>query len=331
MHLEATNKEKRSPWRIALPILGIILAILYLVLTPRNIPNLSVHSNPARSYAEALQRIDSLKAHEPANLNPVCKTQLMTHDKKAGRAIILVHGYTSCPEQFNMLGRRFYDSGYNVLIAPLPHHGLTDRITEEHSQLTAEEMTVYADETVDIAQGLGDEVMMMGLSAGGVIAAWAAQNRSDLALAVIISPAFGYKAVPTPLTAAAMNIYNRLSHSYGWWDATLQDKAGMPYAYPRYSKQALAQILRLGFATEAEAKHAAPAARKMVVVFNPNDSSISNERTTEFVKIWRAHGANLVTYEFDAALKLKHYFIDPNKPGQKIDSVYPRLMSLVSH
>jgi len=43
---------------------------------------------------------------------------------------------------------------------------------------------------VDIAQRLGEQVVMLGISAGGVATAWAAQNRSDIDLAVIISPVF---------------------------------------------------------------------------------------------------------------------------------------------
>ena len=129
-------------------------------------------------------------------MNPVCQLKLITHDRKVERAIILVHGYTNCPQQFNTLGQQFYDLGYNVLIAPLPHHGLADRMIEEHGLLTAEELAAYADETVDLAQGLGDQVVMMGISAGGVTTAWAAQHRSDIDLAVIISPAFGFKTDP---------------------------------------------------------------------------------------------------------------------------------------
>ena len=143
-------------WWIILPIIGILLALVFIVLTPWNISNLTSHPRPVQSYAEALQRVETLRAQEPPGMNPVCKLQLMTHDKKVDCAIILVHGYTNCPQQFNELGQRFYALGYNVLIAPLPHHGLADRMTETHAQLKAEELTVYADETVDIAKGLGE-------------------------------------------------------------------------------------------------------------------------------------------------------------------------------
>ena len=243
-------------WWIILLTLGVVLTIVFIILTPWHISNLSSHPRPVQNYAEAMQRIDHFRAQEPSDMNPVCQLKLMTHDKKADRVIILVHGYTNCPQQFRELGQRFYDLNYNVLIAPLPRHGLADRMTEAHAQLKAEELAAYADEMVDIAQGLGDQVIVMGISAGGVTTAWAAQNRNDIDLAVVISPAFGYKQVPTPLTAAAMNIYLFLPNSFAWWDPVLQVEAPPSYAYPRYSTHALVQPLRVGFATQADARAA---------------------------------------------------------------------------
>ena len=319
----------RRRWIILL-IPAIVLAAVFIILTPWNISNLSSLPHPAQSYTEAAQRAEILRAQEPPDMNPACRLLLMTHDKIVERAIILVHGYTSSPIQFHELGQRFYDLGYNVLIAPLPHHGLADRMTEAHALLKAEELAAYADEAVDIAQGLGGEVIMMGLSAGGVATAWAAQHRSDIDVAVIISPAFGYKKLPTPLTAAAMNIHKYLPNSFGWWDPVLQAERPPAYSYPRYSTHALRQILRLGFATKKYARRMQPSAKKIVVVFNAHDNSINNALTTDVVEIWQAHNTNLTTYEFDADLKLGHDLIDPAKKDQQIDIVYPVLIDLVS-
>jgi len=316
-------------WWIIL-LIGFVLAIVFIILTPWNISNLSSHPYPVQSYAEAMQRIKALRGKEPSDMNPVCQLQLMTHDKKVDRVVILVHGYTNCPQQFHELGQRFYDLGYNVLISPLPHHGLADRMTEAQAQLKAEELAAYADETVDIAQGLGEQVIMMGISAGGVTTAWAAQNRSDLDFAVIISPAFGFKQIPTPLTAAVMNVYTFLPDSFVWWDPALQAEAPPTHAYPRYSKHALVQILRLGFVTQKDAQRMQLAAKEMVVVFNANDNTVNNALTMDIVKNWQAHNANLTTYEFETNLKLDHDLIDPTQPDAQIDIVYPRLIDLIS-
>jgi carboxylesterase len=316
-------------WWIVAPTIGVILAIIWIVLTPWNISNLASHPNPVNSYGEALQRIDQLREQEPSAMNPICQLQFMSHGKKVERAIILVHGYTNCPQQFHELGQQFYDLGYNVLIVPLPHHGLADRMTEEQSQLTAEELTSYADEAVDIAQGLGDQVSMMGISAGGVTTSWAAQHRSDIDLAVIISPAFGFKQIPTPLTAAVMNIFTLLPDAFEWWDPTLQVDTPPAQAYPRYSRHALVQVMRLGFAIQADARRSPPAAKKLIMVINPTDESINNPLITKVVDQWQAHGAKLSIYELDRALQLHHDLIDPGQPYQQTAQVYPLLIKLV--
>ncbi len=318
-------------WRLLLLISGLLISTAFLLLTPWNISHLSSHPRPAQSYYEALRLVEIFQEKERQKMNPVCRMQLMTHNKKTKRAIILVHGYSSCPQQFHELGQRFYESGYNVLIAPLPHHGLADRMTNAHARLTAKELAVYADQAVDIARGLGGQVFMMGLSAGGVTTAWAAQHRSDIDLAVIISPAFGFKKIPTPFTAAAMNFYTILPDALEWWDPLLKEKAPPSHTYPLYSRHALVEILRLGFATLNDARHHPPAAKKIIVVLNTNDIMVNNESTDNIINVWQAGKANLTTYKFKADLKLGHDLIDPSQPNQRIDIVYPRLMGLINH
>ena len=315
---------------IVLLVAGLLLAIALLVMTPHNISNLVSRPDPARDYGEAVSRAESLREKAAKDMNPQCRLQLMTHGGKTDRAVILVHGYTSCPQQFHELGKRLYVSGSNVLIAPLPHHGLLDRMTQEHSLLRAEELAEYADRVVDIGRELGEEIVMMGISAGGVTTAWAAQQRDDIDLAVIISPAFGFKKVPTPLTAAVMNIFSVLPDTFTWWDPERKAEAPLSYTYPRYSRRALTQILRLGFAVQEDMKRTSPEAKKIVVVFNPNDNEINNELTRKIVKRWQSHNADIATYEFDASLELGHDIIDPNQPNQKIEVVYPKLIELIN-
>jgi len=328
-----TNKTKTVGSRIG-RVLLVILAILGIPTTslfvPWNIGGLVSHSNPAQSYDEAVQRIQALQTNDASRMNPECAAQFMTHGQKTDKVIILVHGYTNCPAQFKELGQRFYDLGYNVLIAPLPHHGLADRMTDEQGQLKAEELAAYADQMVDIADGLGKEVTMVGLSAGGVTTAWAAQNRKDVNLAVIISPAFGFQAIPTAVTAPTMNIVSILPDTFVWWDETLKINSLPTYAYPRYSKHALAQIMRLGFAVQNKAKGQSPAATRVLVITNANDTSVNNTLTAEVVSDWTSQGANIKTFEFPITLGLAHDLIDPTQPNQPIDIVYPKLIELIT-
>jgi carboxylesterase len=317
-------------WLVVILATGLVLTIVVIVMIPRNISKVASHSHPVKSYSEALQRVAILRKRDIQQLNPLGRLELMSYGKKVDRALILVHGYTSCPQQFHELGKRFYDLGYNILIAPLPHHGFLDRMTESHGQLTAEELAAYADETVDIAQGLGEQVTMMGISAGGTTTAWAAQNRRDLDMALIISPFFGFRKIPTLFTGALMNVYGFLPDKFIWWNPVLKDKEPPDYAYPQYSQHALVQILRLGFSVQAQARRSKPAAGKIAVVFNANDSMINKDLATGVVKSWWSHNTNLTTYEFKRELSLHHDIIDSSQSAAKVDIVYTRLLKLAN-
>jgi len=56
-------------WWIVLLVFGIVLMVVYIILMPWNISNLSSHPNPVQSYAEAIQRVNHLRAGEPPGMN----------------------------------------------------------------------------------------------------------------------------------------------------------------------------------------------------------------------------------------------------------------------
>ena len=313
-------------------LVGLIIFIaLISVFIPWGAWGLTSHPHPVQNYAEATKQIESLSADRQSEMNPDCRLQFLSQGQKVQHVIIFVHGYTNCPAQFIQLGQKFYDLGYNVLIVPLPHHGLKDRLNDEQGQLTADELMTYADRMVDIAHGLGDDITVMGISGGGVIAAWAAQNRSEADTAVIISPAFGYQQIPKRLTAPAMNVIRILPDVFNWWDPKLREKVGPSHAYPRYSKHTLAEFLRLGFAVQVQGWQSPPAAQRLIIITNANDTSVNNEMTADVVKIWEGHRANIESYEFPSNLDLAHDLIDPEQPNQPIDIVYPTLIDLITN
>lgn len=89
------------------------IAILLLILIPRNISKLVSQPDPVRDYKEAISRTDSLREKGAQDMNPLCRLQLMSCNRKVDRA---VHGYISCPQQFHELGKRFNAFGDNVVL-----------------------------------------------------------------------------------------------------------------------------------------------------------------------------------------------------------------------
>ena len=311
--------------------LGLFLALLIALFWPVSVKGYTSHPSPVQSYSQAEMQIQTMQNQEASDHNPVCKTQFMSHGEKAQRVIVFIHGYTNCPHQFVELGKLFYEEGYNVLIAPLPRHGLADRMTEVLAELQAEELVSYADRVVDIAQGLGDHVTVAGISGGGVVTGWIAQNRPDVDLAVLLSPAFGYAQVPPYLTLPASKVYLLLPNSFVWWNEELRENNPPSHAYPRYSTRALAQLLRLSLVVQAQARQQDPLAQEILVVTNTNDQSVNMPLIQKVVGLWRQYRGNeLQTYEFPAELELDHDLIDPSHPKEKIDIVYPVLIDLIA-
>jgi carboxylesterase len=283
-----------------------------------------------QSFAQAEFRISEARAGESGVLRPECETLFLSHGRKTARAIVLVHGYTSCPAQFAMLGRQLFDDGSNVLIVPLPYHGLPDRMNEVHAKLTALQLVDYADDVVDIAQGLGEKVVIAGLSVGGLVATWAAQHRADVDLAVPISPVLGYAVVPPVWSQAAANITRLLPNRFEWWDTVAAEKMTPEYAYPKYSRRTLAQALTLATAVIRSARRHPPSAQRLVMVGNKNDLLISNTRIDEIVGSWQNTAPQKIsTFYFPASLGAAHDLIDVTRHDQKTDVVYPRLRQLL--
>ena len=307
-------------------LLGAAAAYLFWPVNPA--PLIS-RPEPVDSYAAAVQDLQSIQSKE-GQLNPLCQAKVLTHGEQVQKVVILVHGYTTCPYQFRQLAPQLYERGYNVLMLPLPHHGLSDRMNTEQGELTAEELAAYADQAVNLAHGFGREVYMLGFSAGATTTAWAAQHRPDLARVLVVSPTFGYKAVPPGLGLPFVRAYLLLNNSFTWWNPDKGEAGAPPYAYPRYATHSAAQAMRLGQLVLADAQREPLAASTLTVVTNANDGAVDNSQTAVVAAAWqKLNPGKVTTYEFPASLKLGHDIIDPAEPDSLPDVVYPQLIALL--
>ncbi len=328
---------RRHPiWTIIIAILGVLVTVfMFAWFMPFSIQ--APESDPAAGYQEAVARIEQIQGQEDArgDVLPECRTTLITHGDRTERTVVFMHGYTSCPEQFRQLGQEFFDKGYNVYIPRQPHHGLQERIDNELRELTAEELVAYGTESADIAQGLGEHVTMAGLSGGGTVASWLAQYREDVDVAVPIAPFLGIGFIPPLLNRPFAHLADLVpSGYYMWWDPVTKadNPFTAPYSYPRYSLKSLAEVLRLGYAAEEDVKHIKPASSDIIVIYNAADDSVSNPIIEEFIDLWEANGAELLTiYEFEQGLRLPHDLITPTRIDNQVELVYPVIHELLEN
>jgi pimeloyl-ACP methyl ester carboxylesterase len=289
--------------------------------------------NPSRSYEDSVSRINHLRTLDGEDIAPDGHLIFLTHGDKTPKAIVFFHGGTNSPRQFAALGKIFYERGYNVLIPRIPHHGFKDRMTEDYAKLTAVELTELSDESVNIAQGLGQHISIAGLSMGANMAGWIAQNRNDVNCAVIISPFWGWKGLPPILLKPAINILSILPNIFLWWDEKAKKALlGPTSAYYRFSTRGLAQIMLLGWVIIKEARSFAPKTRNIVVITNALDDSVNEKIFDNVADNWQKHSSVKITrYEFDKSLGVLHDLIDPEQPYQKTAVVYPKLIELIEH
>ncbi len=280
-------------------------------------------------YEEAVHIASGLQDLDGPNVNPVCRTRLYTHDRRMPRALVLLHGFTNCPEQFDVIGRLFHAQGWNVLIPRYPRHGYRDRLNTSISELRADHLIAVANRSADAAHGLGEHVTVAGMSLGGSLAGHLAQNHPHVDRAVLIAPLFGLKFVPGAFNRALGRLTYLLPNFYIWWDPRVRDRLPPTYGYPRFSTHAYASLFRIASQVAKASRVAAPQAKHIAVVTNANEPGLENRLTYRIVEEWREHGATVETHEFPLSDRLPHDLIDPGNPNQNTELVYPIVTRLI--
>jgi pimeloyl-ACP methyl ester carboxylesterase len=308
----------------------ILVAGMAFLLRPLSSRGLASHPLPAASWEEALARLETLRREDGVAIAPECRTRWMTRGARTGRVIVLLHGLTNCPAQFDSLGRLLFARGANVLIPRLPRHGLADRMTDELGRIDAFELVAFTDRVLDIACGLGDSVTVAGLSIGGTMAAWAGQARADLDRAVPIAPLLGAPRVPPWASPALARLALAGPNLFVWWDPKKRQALGGPkHVYPRFATRSVGASLRIGVAALQSARRSAPGARTLAVVTIGGDPAVNNDAVELLVRSWRRHGAIVGTYQFPRELHLNHDVVDPEQIGGNPALTYPRLIESI--
>jgi pimeloyl-ACP methyl ester carboxylesterase len=293
-------------------VVGVLAVLLAAAAVPVSTSGLESRPGAAFDFTTAVAELARIDAEEAATVRSDCRSRVWSHGRRAERVIVLVHPLGGCPAELSHLGGELYRRGHNVLALRLPLHGLVGD-AEGFGELTARSHRAYADRAVDLAHGLGDHVVVLGLSAGGTVAAWVAQNRPDVARVVVVAPALGAAGLPGFVNTALTDLLARLPDvTYGGW-----------------STRATAQTFVLGDAVLDSADEAAPAVRGLAVVTNGAEPTVSNQETGLLVSRWRGRGARVATYRFPARLRLPHDLVDPSERGARTAITYPVLIRLV--
>lgn len=317
-------------WALLLWGAAFVALLAATVLLPVGTAGLAARPRPEADYAAALARIAAERNERRVALNPLCEPLVLVHGRRTRRAIVLLHGVSSCPRAFVDFAPILHARGDTVIAPVMPENGHADRASDALRDLTAEKLAAWADAAVDVAAGLGEEVIVLGISAGGTAAAWAAQNRPEVARVVLVAPFFGLGRFGVRGNMLLMRAMLLIPPVSVWKDPILRERyEGMPHAYKRQSTRATGEIMRLGLATVRQARARPPAAGSAAIVTNAADTAVDNAVTAVFAEDWAASGLPIARHEFPAEHALGHELIDPMEPGSDPALTYPVILDMI--
>jgi len=333
-----TEREttSRSAWRTrrwlrwtAYGAAALVVVVLLGAIIPVSSSNLDARPDPTDDHAAAVARFEQLTGEEEElGVFEPCRSRLLDHGERVAVSVVLFHGLTNCPEQFVEFGQELFDAGANVVVLRAPRHGLANGDgtaiggVGKVGSLSAQELRDYADDSIDVAAGLGDEVRVLGLSMGGVLAMWTAQFRDDVQRVVAVAPAISIPGLPHFVTTAFVNLGNRLPNF------SLPGSSKLDHAYAGESTGALSAMFLLARANENELTGRPAAADEVVVVLNPDDEQVDVGEVRQLVERWEDADGMVEIVDLPA-VGLPHDVIDEDQPDDDVDLVYPLLVDLV--
>lgn len=303
----------------------LIIAIILTAIIPVRTGDLGSHRRTPLDYASAIAEIGEHHVNEDASVAPGGQSILLAHGRRTSVAVLLLHGFTNSPRQFDSLGRVLYAEGDNVYIPRLPYHGIRGHGAAPLARITAEILCAAADSAMDLTSALGDTVVVVGLSLGGTMAAWIAEFRPDASRVVIIAPLMALARVPSSLDLALVDLLVRLPN---YTNRQNQDRNQADRELG-WSTHAIGQILRLGLAVNRASEQRPASSHSIAILLNGGDRTIATAPVLAVARRWNAAGASVRMYRLSAALGLPHDVIDPRQPVRRTDIVYPAIVALV--
>ncbi|CAN5461694.1 hypothetical protein BH09GEM1_BH09GEM1_08020 [soil metagenome] len=258
------------------------------------------------AYSAAVAAVARRQAVDDRIADPGARSILLTNGAPTARVIVLLHGLTDSPRQFEALGYLLHGDGNNVYVPRLPQHGLRGMDASALGALTAAQLEGVADSVVREARGLGDSVIVMGLSMGGVVAAWIAQQHS-VTRVVLIAPAIEPGRIPSILDRPLIGLADRLPSM----TRDSPPDAARPDREPGLNSRAIAEMLELGEWVLGQSSREAAHTHAIVVLVNASDRTVNESAAEALASNWRRRGSAVSVFELPDSLRLPHNILDP--------------------
>jgi alpha-beta hydrolase superfamily lysophospholipase len=208
-------------------------------------------------------------------MDEVFHSRAWLHPQPTDRVCLFFHGFTAGPHQMAPIGQHFYQRGYNVVVPLLPGHGRAGQWGPDHPPplpTAPETYQTFGLQWLNLAQHLGQRVVVGGLSGGGTLAGWLALERpTQVDRAVLCAPYLSASRKVIDLFVQRVDTYFAWSTSPG----PPAESPDSPLGYGGFATPALRAVLQLGQHCQQRVKHP-PAAAPTFVISSESDRAVSN-------------------------------------------------------
>jgi pimeloyl-ACP methyl ester carboxylesterase len=278
----------------------------------------------AERIARARARLEATLAAERADPRIAHYTRWWMGNDVAPTAVVLLHGFSNSPPQYDALAPLLHARGHAVVVPRMPLHGYGDRMTDALANLRASDLEAAALEAVATAALCGERVVVAGISTGATLAGWlAARTRIDLGIA--FAPFCGLRELYGGSNDALGAVLRALPNAFGWWDPRVKAKQPPSHGYPRFATRALGESLLIS--TDIDRAPHADHGRRVVVVLNANEPIVNNAHAHRRFSTLRAYGVEYERIVLGDLPKM-HDVFEP-LPQAHVELVYPALIDLI--
>ncbi|MBD2459779.1 alpha/beta fold hydrolase [Oscillatoria sp. FACHB-1407] len=251
----------------------------------------------SQSIATLIQQIHENESVLPLR-NEACRSRFYLHPHETSKVFLFLHGFTAAPYQFDPIGQAFFEAGYNVLVPLQPGHGQAGEWNRHNPPPLPTDIDTYQWFLLDwleIAQSLGQQVIVGGLSTGGTLAAWLALNHPQQIDRALLF---------TPFLASRYRLFDWLIHWLPIYFEWFNKNASGNFGYKGFYVPALRIFLQLAqdVVKQANTKTSAP----VLMVCSEGDRAVNQAKQQALFQSVVARQPKCWYYCFDDSLHIEH-------------------------
>jgi carboxylesterase len=168
---------------------SVLLLFLTSLVLPLSLQALPLDERAQAEYQKGLAQWQEMERSRPRACHEAYESKQLLYGRKTAVSILILHGYSQNPERIEPYIDFLSKSGFNILAPRLMGH--FDQNLKALDQISYQDWLSQAERSFQVAKAMGDRVVVIGYSLGGLLASRIALDHpEDISALILLSPAW---------------------------------------------------------------------------------------------------------------------------------------------